>query len=335
MAYRIGINGFGRIGRLVFRRMLELKDTFEVVAINDLTDAASLACLFKYDSIHRRYPGKVEVKDGNLIVDGATIKMLQTKNPAELPWKDLKVDFAVESTGRFRTRADLDLHLKAGAKKVFLSAPAKDAIDATIVRGVNQNELKADHKIISAASCTTNCLAPMALVLHETFGIEKGLMTTIHAYTNDQVMLDGIHKDLRRARAGAANIIPTSTGAAKAVGVVIPALKGKLTGIAMRVPVPDGSVTDLVATTSKEATVEGINQAMKAAAEGKLKGILEYSEDPLVSSDIIGTSVSCTFDALSTLVIDKNLVKIVGWYDNEWGYTCRFVDVIDLAAKAK
>jgi len=314
--------------------MLQLKNTFEVVAINDLTDPKSLATLFKYDSVHGKFSGKVEVKGDSLIVDGASIKMLQIKNPAELPWKDMKVDFAVESTGRFRTRADLELHLKAGAKKVFLSAPAKDPIDATIVPGVNNGELKADHKIISAASCTTNCLSPMALVLHETFGIEKGLMTTIHAYTNDQVILDGIHKDLRRARAAAVNIIPTTTGAAKAVGMAIPALKGKLTGLAMRVPVPDGSVTDLVANTNKEATVEGINQAMKAAAEGKLKGILEYCEDPIVSSDIVGSSVSCTFDAQSTMVIDKNLVKIVGWYDNEWGYTCRFVDVIELAAKA-
>jgi glyceraldehyde 3-phosphate dehydrogenase len=333
MAYRIGINGFGRIGRQVLRRMLEKRDTFDVVAINDLSPPETLAHLFRYDTVHGRYPGTVEVKDGSLVIDGKPIKILQIKAPAELPWRDMKVDYAIESTGRFTARAELENHLKAGARKVFLSAPSKDAIDITVVPGVNNKALKPEHKILSAASCTTNCLSPMALVLHETFGIKSGLMTTIHAYTNDQVILDGIHKDLRRARSAAANIIPTSTGAAKAVGEVIPELKGKLTGIAMRVPVPDGSVTDLVATVEKEATVEGINKAMKAAAEGRLKGILDYTDDPIVSSDVIGSSASCTFDGQSTMVIDKHLVKIIGWYDNEWGYTCRLCDVIELAAK--
>jgi glyceraldehyde 3-phosphate dehydrogenase len=333
MAYRIGINGFGRIGRQVLRRLLEKRNTFEVAAINDLSPPETLAHLFRYDTVHGRYPGTVEVKDGSLVIDGKPIKILQIKSPVELPWRDLKVDFAIESTGRFTARSELEQHLKAGARKVFLSAPPKDAIDITVVPGVNNAALRPEHKIISAASCTTNCLSPMALVLHEKFGIKSGLMTTIHAYTNDQVILDGIHKDLRRARSAAANIIPTSTGAAKAVGEVIPALKGKLTGIAMRVPVPDGSVTDLVAVVEKEATPEAINKAMKEAAEGKLKGILVYSEDPLVSSDVIGSSASCTFDALSTMVLDKNLVKIIGWYDNEWGYTCRLVDVIEMAGK--
>jgi len=331
MAIRVGINGFGRIGRMVFRAMAE-RDDFEVVHINDLADAASLALLLKYDSVHRKFKGEVEAKDSALVVNGKEIEVSAEKDPSKLPWKDKDVYFVVESTGVFRKRDECAMHLQAGAQKVLLTVPAKDEIDATIVLGVNNDTLKPEHKIISNASCTTNCLAPMVKVLHESFGIVKGLMTTIHAYTNDQRIADLIHKDPRRARAAAINIIPTTTGAAKAIGKIIPDLNGKLNGIAMRVPVPDGSVTDLVTLLKREVTEQEINDAMKAAAEGSLKGIMEYSEDPLVSSDIIGNPHSCVFDAQSTMVVDNNLVKVVGWYDNEWAYSLRVVELMALAA---
>lgn len=326
MAIKIGINGFGRIGRLVFKRMKQLGG-FDVVAINDLTDARTLAHLLKYDSVHHKFPFPVSVTDTGINVDGDEIKILSEKDPSKLPWGELGAEVVIESTGVFTNKEKLSLHLSAGAKKVILTAPPKDDLDAIVVLGVNDNVLKPEHKIVSNASCTTNCLAPMVKVLNDTFGIERGFMTTVHAYTNDQVMLDQPHKDLRRARAGAVNILPTTTGAAKAVGKVIPELKGKLDGFSLRVPVPDGSITDFVCVLKKTVTKDEINGAMKVASEGSLKGIMEYCEDPIVSSDIIGNSHSCIFDSLSTMVSD-NLVKVVGWYDNEWGYSCRVVDLI-------
>jgi glyceraldehyde 3-phosphate dehydrogenase len=333
VAIRVAINGFGRIGRLTFRILNQRSSEFEVVAINDITDNKMLATLLKYDSTHGRFNGDVGYDDQNLIVNGKKIKALAVKNPAELPWKDLGVDVAVESTGIFTKRAKdgaagYDTHLAAGAKRVVLSAPADDGADLTCVLGVNDDQLKPELKCISNASCTTNCLAPVAKVLHETFGITKGLMTTVHAYTNDQRVQDMPHKDPYRARSAAQNIIPTSTGAAKAVGLVIPALKGKLTGISLRVPVTTGSVVDLTAVMSRNVTVEEVNGAMKAAAEGPLKGILAYTEDPIVSTDIIGDSHSSVFAAPWTQVLDGNLLKIVSWYDNEWGYSCRTADLI-------
>lgn len=332
MAIKVGINGFGRIGRNVFRAIAQ-RGGIEVLAINDLADSKSLAILLKYDSVHGRFDGSIEAKEKSLMVNGKEVKLLMEKDPAKLPWKSLGVDIVIESTGIFTSRADCVKHLDAGAKKVILSAPAKDKIDATIVVGVNTRDLKPEHKIVSNASCTTNCLAPLAKVINDNFGIEKGLMTTIHAYTNDQRISDLIHKDLRRARAAAVNIIPTTTGAAKAIGEVIPSLKGKLDGLAMRVPVVNGSVTDLVALVSKDITVEAVNSAMKKAAEGELKGILEYSEDPIVSSDIIGNTHSSIFDSALTYVIDKRMVKVVSWYDNEWGFSNRMVDLIELVAR--
>jgi len=332
MAIKIGINGFGRIGRMVCRVMLE-RGNFDVTAINDLTDAKTLAHLFKYDSVHGKYKGDIKAKEKSIVVDGKEIEVLSIKNPAELPWKQKGAKVVVESTGVFREKAKIALHLQAGAEKVLLTVPAKDEIDNMIVLGVNNDALKASDKIVSNASCTTNCVAPMAKVLHDAFGLEKGLMTTIHAYTNDQSILDFPHKDLRRARAAAANIIPTTTGAAKAVGKIIPDLKGKLNGMAIRVPVACGSVTDLVAKLKKKVTIEQVNDAFKKAA-AKMKGILEYSEDPLVSSDIIHNSHSCIFDAKSTMALgEDDLVKVVGWYDNEWGYSNRVVDLIELLAK--
>ncbi len=333
MSIRVAINGFGRIGRLTFRNLHARSSEFEVVAINDLTDNQMLATLLKYDSTHGRFSGTVEHDDNNLIVDGKAIKALAVRNPAELPWGDLGVDVVVESTGIFTNRASgdkagYDTHLKAGAKRVVLSAPAKDGADLTCVLGVNDDKLTADLKCISNASCTTNCLAPVAKVLHETFGIEKGLMTTVHAYTNDQRVQDMPHSDPYRARSAAQNIIPTSTGAAKAVGLVIPELQGKLTGIALRVPVPNASVVDLTALLSKDATAEDVNAAVKAAAEGPMKGILCYNEDPIVSTDIIGDPHSSIFVPDFTQVIDGNMLKIVSWYDNEWGYSCRTADLI-------
>jgi glyceraldehyde 3-phosphate dehydrogenase len=333
MAVRVGINGFGRIGRLVFRVLAERPQEFEVAAINDLSDAKHLALLLKYDSVHGRFKGTVETGEQSLIVNGKEIRITQEKDPANLPWKSLKVQVALESTGFFTNRAALQKHLDAGAERVILSAPAKDKLDATIVLGVNDHTLKPEHRIVSNASCTTNCLAPMAKVLHESFGIEKALMTTCHAYTNDQRVADQVHSDPYRARAAAVNIIPSSTGAAKAVGEVIPELNGKLTGFALRVPVPDGSITDLTSVLKRDATKDEINAAMKAAAEGPLKGILMYATDPLVSSDIIGNPHSSIFAADQTLVIGGNLVKTVSWYDNEWGYSCRTADLIGMVAK--
>jgi glyceraldehyde 3-phosphate dehydrogenase len=333
MAVRVGINGFGRIGRLVFRVMASRPQDFEVVAINDLSDAKHLALLLKYDSVHGRFKGTVDATEGGLIVNGQTIKITQEKDPANLPWKALGCKVALESTGFFTNKSALQKHIDAGASKVVLSAPAKDKLDATIVLGVNDGILRPEHKIISNASCTTNCLAPMAKVLHETFGIEKGLMTTCHAYTNDQRVADQIHSDPYRARAAAVNIIPSTTGAAKAVGEVIPDLNGKLTGYALRVPVPDGSITDLTVLLKKKATKEDVNSAMKAAAEGPLKGIIEYTTDPLVSGDIVGDPHSCIFAADWTLVVQENMVKTVAWYDNEWGYSNRTAELITRIAQ--
>lgn len=324
MAIKVGINGFGRIGRLVFRRCLELGG-FDFVGINDLTDAATLAHLLKYDSVHGRFKGKVKVEGNDLIVNGDRIKITAEKDPSKLNWKD--VDVVIESTGVFRDKESCMKHISAGAKKVILTVPPKGDVDAMIVLGVNEDSLKGSEKVISNASCTTNCLAPMVKVLNDAFGIEKGFMTTVHSYTNDQQLLDLPHKDLRRARAAAVSIIPTTTGAAKAIGKIIPELKGQLDGFSLRVPTPDGSITDLVATLKKEATAEEINAAFKKAAEGELKGIVEYTEDPIVSADIVGSTYSTIFDAQSTMANGK-LVKVVGWYDNEYGYSCRVVDLI-------
>ena len=335
MAVRGAINGFGRIGRLSFRNFAARADEFEVVAVNDLTDNATLATLLKYDSIHGRFPGTVESDDENLIVNGKPIRVFAERNPADLPWGDLGIDVVVESTGIFTARAangkaGYDSHIEAGAKRVVLSAPAKDGADLTVVLGVNDQNVSPEMKCISNASCTTNCLAPVAKVLHESFGIESGLMTTVHAYTSDQRMQDLPHSDLYRARAGAQNIIPTSTGAAKAVGLVIPELNGKLTGISMRVPVPSGSVVDLTANLGKETDADGINAAMEAAANGPLKGILSYVTDPIVSSDIIDDPHSSIFVADWTQVLGGTgkFAKVVSWYDNEWGYSSRTADLV-------
>ena len=326
MATKIGINGFGRIGRNVFKLLLE-DPSFEVAGINDLTDAKTLAHLLKYDSVSGPFKGTVEVKGDAMVVNGKEVKITAIKNPAELPWKELGVDMVLESTGVFRAKEQCMMHITAGAKKVLLSVPPKDAIDAVVVMGVNDDVLKPEDQIVSNASCTTNCLAPFAKVLQESFGIKRGLMTTIHAYTNDQPAQDQPHSDLRRARAAAQSIIPTSTGAARAVGQVLPDLKGKLDGMAMRVPVIDGSVVDLVVELEKNTTAEEINAAVKAAAEGPLKGVLQYTEDPIVSVDVIGNPHSSVFDALSTTVMDGNFAKVVSWYDNEWGYSCRCIDL--------
>ena len=331
MAIALGINGFGRIGRLVFRAMMEkAPDAFEVKAINDLTDAETLAHLLRYDSVHGRYPGKVEAKGDRLVVDGREILVVSEPDPAELPWGKLGVEVVLESTGRFREREQAEKHLQAGAKKVLISAPAKGE-DVTIVLGVNDEMLKPEHTIVSNASCTTNSLAPMVKVLNDSFGIERGLMTTVHSYTNDQRILDFPHKDLRRARAAAMNIIPTTTGAAKAIGKVVPELDGKMNGMSLRVPTPDGSITDLVAVLKREVTADEVNEAFRKAAEGEMKGILEYCEDPIVSTDIIHNPASCIFDAGSTMVVG-NLVKVLGWYDNEWGYSCRCVELLQKMA---
>lgn len=325
MAIKVGINGFGRIGRLVFRRLLTTPGV-EVVKINDLTDNDTLAYLLKYDSVHGKFDGTVSSDAESITVNGKRIICSSEKDPAKLNWGALAVDVVVESTGRFTERAGADLHIQAGAKKVLISAPAKGE-DATIVLGVNDNVLTKDMLVVSNASCTTNCLAPMAKVLDDLCGIETGFMTTIHAYTADQNLQDAPHKDHRRARAAAQSIVPTSTGAAKAVALVLPHLKGKLDGFAARVPVIDGSLTDLTVKVRKPATKEEINAAMKSAAENQLKGILEYCTDPIVSTDIIGNFHSCIFDSKLTSV-NGDLVKIVGWYDNEWGYSCRVVDLI-------
>ena len=324
MAIKVGINGFGRIGRLVFRRALEVGG-FDFVSINDLTDATTLAHLLKYDSVHGKFKGTVAVDGNDLIINGDRLRITAERDPANLSWQG--VDVVIEATGIFTKRDQIAQHLTNGAKKVVLTVPSKDEIDATIVLGVNDNALTGSEKLISNASCTTNCLAPLVKVLNDSFGVEKGLMTTVHSYTNDQRLLDLPHKDLRRARAAACNIIPTTTGAARTVGKVIPELKGKLDGFALRVPTPDGSITDFVAVVKREVTVEEVNAAMKAAAEGPMKGILEYCDEPIVSSDIIGNSHSSIFDALSTMVMG-NLVKVVSWYDNEYGYSCRVVDLV-------
>jgi glyceraldehyde 3-phosphate dehydrogenase len=340
VAIRVAINGFGRIGRLTFRNFMERSGEFDIVAVNDLTDNQMLATLLKYDSVHGRYPGTVTADKENLIVDGDKIRVFEERDPSKLPWKDLKVDVVVESTGVFTARAEggkpgYDSHITAGARKVVLSAPAKDGADLTVVLGVNDRKLTSSMNCVSNASCTTNCLAPVAKVLHESFGIESGLMTTIHAYTNDQQILDLAHKDPYRARAAAQNIIPTSTGAAKAVGLAIPELNGKLTGISMRVPVPAGSCVDLTANLGRDVTAEEINAAMKAAADGPLKGILEYTEDPIVSSDIIDNPHSSIFAGDWTQVLGGKgrLAKIVSWYDNEWGYSCRTADLCAILGK--
>lgn len=326
MAIKVGINGFGRIGRLVFRALIE-NPNVEVVKINDLTDNKTLAQLLRFDSVHGKFAGTVTSDDESITVNGQRIIASATRDPEQLGWGDLGVDIVVESTGVFRTQESAGKHITAGAKKVVISAPAKGAVDATVVLGVNDSILRSDMKILSNASCTTNCLAPMAKVLNDSFGIESGYMTTIHAYTADQRIQDAPHRDLRRARAAAVNIVPTSTGAAVAVGLVLPELKGKLDGFATRVPIPDGSLTDLTVVLSKEATADEINAAMKAAADGPLKGILEYSTDELVSADIIGNPHSCIFDSKMTKANGK-LAKLVGWYDNEWGYSCRVADLL-------
>ncbi|MFB7293073.1 type I glyceraldehyde-3-phosphate dehydrogenase [Actinacidiphila glaucinigra] len=326
MTIRVGINGFGRIGRNFFRAALEQGADIEIVAVNDLGDTATTAHLLKYDTILGRLKAEVSHTADSITVDGHTIKVLSERNPADIPWGELGVDIVIESTGIFTKAADAKKHLDGGAKKVIISAPASDE-DITIVMGVNNEKYDpAKHNIISNASCTTNCVAPMAKVLDENFGIVKGLMTTVHAYTNDQRILDFPHKDLRRARAAAENIIPTSTGAAKATALVLPQLKGKLDGIAMRVPVPTGSVTDLVIELEREVTKDEVNAAFQKAAEGQLKGILEYTEDPIVSSDIVNWPASCTFDSSLTMAQGKQ-VKVIGWYDNEWGYSNRLVDL--------
>lgn len=333
MTIRVGINGFGRIGRNFFRAVLASDADVEVVAVNDLTDNATLAHLLKYDSILGRLPYEVKATADEITVGGKTIKAYAEKDPSKLPWGDLNVDVVIESTGFFTDATKAKAHVDGGAKKVIISAPAKNE-DVTVVMGVNHDTYDpAKHTIISNASCTTNCLAPMAKVLHDTFGIQHGLMTTIHAYTQDQNLQDAPHSDLRRARAAALNIVPTSTGAAKAIGLVLPDLKGKLDGYALRVPIPTGSVTDLTVNVGRETTVDEVNAALKAAADGPLKGILVYNEDPIVSSDIVTDPASCIFDAPLTKVVG-NQVKVVGWYDNEWGYSNRLVDLVKLVGSS-
>ena len=330
MKLKVAINGFGRIGREIFRINLE-KNYFDIVAINDLTDSKTLAHLLKYDSNYGVLSNDVKAGEGEFSVDGKVYKVLSERDPEKLPWKDLGVDLVIECTGFFTDRAGAQKHITAGAKKVIISAPGKDELDFTVVLGVNDKDYDSTkHHIISNASCTTNCLAPFAKVLHEKFGIEKGLMTTIHAYTNDQNILDLPHKDLRRARAAALSMIPTSTGAAKAIGLVIPDLNGKLNGLAIRVPTPTVSLVDLVCTVNKETTKEEVNAALKSASENELKGIMGYSTDPLVSIDYKGNPLSSIVDAESTQVIKGNLVKVMAWYDNEWGYSNRVVDLVKI-----
>jgi glyceraldehyde 3-phosphate dehydrogenase (phosphorylating) len=332
MAVKIGVNGFGRIGRNFFRAARKRGAKFDFVAVNDITESKTLAHLLKYDSVLGRFDGHVEVDGEGLVVDGDRIKVLAERDPANLPWKELGAEIVIESTGLFTEREKAQKHLEAGAEKVIISAPAKGE-DITIVMGVNDRDYDAtEHHVISNASCTTNCVVPMAKVLGDAFGIERGFMTTIHAYTNDQNLLDLPHKDLRRARAAAINIVPASTGAAKASSLALPDLKGKMDGLAMRVPVPDGSVTDLVCVLKRDVTVEQVNEAFRKASETKpLAGILGYTEDPIVSSDVVGSEYSCVFDSLSTMTIG-NLVKVIGWYDNEWGYSNRLVDLVGLVA---
>ena len=329
MSIRIGINGFGRIGRLVFKAALE-RSGMEFVAINDLTDAATLAHLLKWDSTHGRFPGDVHAEGDNIVVDGKSYRVFAERDPAKLPWGKLGVDIVVESTGVFRKLEQIKKHLAGGAKKVVLTVPAKDPIDAMIVIGVNDEMLKPEHKIVSNASCTTNCLAPMVKIINDNFTIEYGLMSTTHSYTNDQRLLDMPHKDLRRARSAAVNIVPTTTGAAKSVGKILPEMAGKLDGMAFRVPTVNGSIIDFTCMVASDVTVEEINSAVKAAAEGPMKGIVEYSDEPLVSTDIIGNPHSSIFDSQLTAVMNGRLVKVISWYDNEWGYSCRVVDLIEM-----
>ena len=334
MSVRVAINGFGRIGRAVFRIIAERPESgIEVVAVNDLADDDVLAYLLKNDTVMGQFEGDVQTADGVMTAGGHTVQMLMEPDPTKLPWSELNVDVVVEATGIFRTREKAAMHIEAGAKKVLLTVPAKDEVDATVVLGVNGDSLEADDQVISNASCTTNCLAPVAKVLNDSFGLKRGVMTTVHAYTNDQRLADVPHADLRRARAATENLIPTTTGAARAVGLVLPELAGKLDGMAMRVPVPDGSIVDLVVELDSDVTVEQVNAAMKAAADGELEGVLQYSEEPLVSTDIIGNPYSSIFDANATQVMDGRFVKIVSWYDNEWGYSNRVVDLIEIVAK--
>ena len=335
MATKVGINGFGRIGRAVARIIMQRNGELELVAVNDLSDAKSLAHLFKYDTVMGKWNGTVEAKGDDLVINGKPVEVLAIKEPAALPWKAMGVKVVLESTGIFRSaespKGGYADHIKAGASKVMLSVPAKDDIEATIVIGVNDNKLTKKISCVSNASCTTNCLAPIAKVLNDSFGIEQGLMTAIHAYTNDQRVADMIHKDLRRARAAAANLIPTTTGAAKAIGKVIPELEGKLDGFSIRVPIPVGSVVDLVVNVKKDVTVDSVNAAMKKASQGKMKGILVYCDEPIVSSDIINNPASSIFDSLCTMVIGRT-VKVISWYDNEWGYSNRSVDIMEKMA---
>jgi len=326
---KVAINGFGRIGRITLRAALEKGSDLDFVAVNDLVDAKTLAHLFKYDSIHRAYPGKVKAEDDSIIIDGKKVRVCQEKDPAQLPWKEMGIDIVIESTGLFRTKEKAASHLKAGASKVIISAPARGSDEVlTIVMGVNEEKFNPSiHHVVSNASCTTNCLVPMVKVLMDNFGVKRGLMTTIHSYTADQVLLDGPHKDLRRARAAGLSMIPTTTGAAVAVGKVIPELKGKFDGLAIRVPTPDVSLVDLVAEVEKETTVDEVNSAFKRASEENLKGILKYCEEPLVSHDFTTDPASAIVDADFTGVIEGKMVKVLGWYDNEWGYSCRLVDL--------
>jgi glyceraldehyde 3-phosphate dehydrogenase len=332
---KVGINGFGRIGRLTFRALLK-KSNIEVVAINDLSDAKTLAHLLKYDSVHGKFPGEVSVEGDSLIINGKKLKVMAEKDPANLPWGALGVEIVLECTGIFRNREKMNKHITAGAKKVLLSVPAdnKDDVDATIVIGVNDHTLNASMQFVSNASCTTNCLAPVAKVLNDSFGVKRGLMNTIHSYTNDQIILDAPHKDLRRARAAALSIIPTKTGAAKAIGLVIPELDGKMDGFAVRVPTPDASLVDLTCELNREVTKEEINAAMKAAADGPMKGVLEYLDEPLVSCDIIGNTHSSIFDSGLTKILGGNMVKIIAWYDNEYGYSNRLADLVEKVVNA-
>ncbi|MEM3617205.1 MAG: type I glyceraldehyde-3-phosphate dehydrogenase [Candidatus Bathyarchaeia archaeon] len=333
MAIRVAINGFGRIGRLLYRAAIERKANIDFVAVNDLADAKTLAHLLKYDSVHGPFNADIQVKGNSIMVNGKELKVLSVKDPAQLPWKDLDVYLAVESTGLFTKREDAAKHLQAGAKKVLISAPAENP-DITIVIGVNHDKYDHNnHHILSNASCTTNCVVPCVKVLHENFGVKAGLMTTAHAYTNDQRIMDLVHRDLRRARAGAINIIPTTTGAARASALVFPELKGKIDGIALRVPVPNVSIVDLTAVLGKDVTKEEVNAAFRKAAEGPLKGIMAYTEEPIVSSDVNHTSYSAVVDGLSTMVVAGNLVKVLAWYDNEWGFSCRMTELIELIGK--
>ncbi|MFQ6067613.1 MAG: type I glyceraldehyde-3-phosphate dehydrogenase [bacterium] len=328
---KVAINGFGRIGRITLRAALEKGSSLDFVAVNDLVDAKTLAHLFKYDSIHRAYPGEVKAEDGAIIIDGKKVRVCQEKDPAQLPWREMGVDLVIESTGLFRTKEKAASHLKAGAGKVIITAPARGGDEVlTIVMGVNEQMFDpSTHEIVSNASCTTNCLVPMVKVLMDSFGVKRGLMTTIHSYTNDQALLDAPHKDLRRARAAGLSMVPTTTGAAVAVGKVIPELKGKLDGLAIRVPTPDVSLVDLVVEVEKETTIDEVNSAFKRASEENLKGILKYCEEPLVSHDFTTDPASAIVDAKSTGVIEGKMVKALGWYDNEWGYSCRVVDLAE------